>query len=56
MGPDNHLESSLGMEMYSTSSPGIGGRLKDRFENFLVEEITPEMEVLELHGEALQVG
>ncbi len=47
---NDHLESSLGLEMYSTETPGIGGRLKNRFEDFLVEEITPEKEVLELHG------
>jgi tRNA pseudouridine13 synthase len=42
------------MEMYSTDSPGIGGRLKDRFEDFLVEEITPERETLQLQDMELE--
>ncbi|MFW9953756.1 MAG: tRNA pseudouridine(13) synthase TruD [Candidatus Thorarchaeota archaeon] len=33
------LEIALGMERYSTSFQGIGGRLKRRFEDFIVEEI-----------------
>ncbi|MFW9886627.1 MAG: tRNA pseudouridine(13) synthase TruD [Candidatus Thorarchaeota archaeon] len=36
----HHLEASIGMELYSTSSPGVGGKLKGRFEDFIVEEIT----------------
>ena len=36
----HHLEASIGMELYSTSTAGVGGRLKDRFEDFIVEEIT----------------
>jgi tRNA pseudouridine13 synthase len=30
------------MELYSTSTPGVGGRLKVRFEDFIVEEITAD--------------
>ncbi|MFW9799209.1 MAG: tRNA pseudouridine(13) synthase TruD [Candidatus Thorarchaeota archaeon] len=41
------LELAVGMELYSTTVPGVGGRLKKRFEDFLVEEITPEGKVLE---------
>ncbi|MHA1924440.1 MAG: tRNA pseudouridine(13) synthase TruD [Candidatus Thorarchaeota archaeon] len=36
------LEASIGMELYSTSTPGVGGRLKVRFEDFIVEEITAD--------------
>ncbi|MHA2026329.1 MAG: tRNA pseudouridine(13) synthase TruD [Candidatus Thorarchaeota archaeon] len=36
------LEQSLGMELYSTESKGIGGKLKERFEDFVVQEITPD--------------
>jgi tRNA pseudouridine13 synthase len=35
------------MEFYCTDGPGIGGRLRDRFEDFVVEEIRPSGEVLE---------
>ncbi|MFW9841895.1 MAG: tRNA pseudouridine(13) synthase TruD, partial [Candidatus Thorarchaeota archaeon] len=42
------LEHSLGMELYSTDSPGIGGRLKERFEDFIVQEITSDQEILSL--------
>ncbi|MFQ5833037.1 MAG: tRNA pseudouridine(13) synthase TruD [Candidatus Thorarchaeota archaeon] len=41
------FEVALGMELYSTTALGVGGRLKRRFEDFLVEEITPEGKVLE---------
>ena len=34
------LEKALGMELYSTDFPGIDGRLKIRFEDFVVEEIS----------------
>jgi tRNA pseudouridine13 synthase len=40
------IEKSLGMEMYSTEFPGIGGELKVRFEDFVVEEITPDLKTL----------
>ncbi|MFX0106882.1 MAG: tRNA pseudouridine(13) synthase TruD [Candidatus Hodarchaeota archaeon] len=42
------LEATLGMELYSTDCPGAGGKLKARFEHFVVEEITPAGQVLEL--------
>ena len=42
------LEKSLGMELYSTDSSGIGGKLKTRFEDFVVQEITPDKEVLDI--------
>jgi tRNA pseudouridine13 synthase len=42
------LEQSLGMEFYSTDSPGIGGRLKERFEDFVVQEITSDQKTLSI--------
>ncbi|MFX0046182.1 MAG: tRNA pseudouridine(13) synthase TruD, partial [Candidatus Hermodarchaeota archaeon] len=42
------IEASIGMELYSTTTPGIGGRLKTRFEDFLVEEITPDGNTLKI--------
>ncbi|MFW9892683.1 MAG: tRNA pseudouridine(13) synthase TruD [Candidatus Thorarchaeota archaeon] len=44
------LEKSLGMELYSTKSEGIGGKLKIRFEDFIVQEITPEKQVLSIEN------
>ncbi|MHA1771255.1 MAG: tRNA pseudouridine(13) synthase TruD [Candidatus Thorarchaeota archaeon] len=40
------LEQQFGIKYYSTEFDGIGGRIKQRFEDFIVEEITPEREVL----------
>ncbi|MHA1905337.1 MAG: tRNA pseudouridine(13) synthase TruD [Candidatus Thorarchaeota archaeon] len=42
------IEVSMGMELYSTESSGIGGKLKHRYEDFRVEEITPEGDPLSL--------
>ncbi len=44
------LERSLGMEYYSTDVEGVGGRLKARFDDFLVEEITPAGRVLHMEA------
>jgi tRNA pseudouridine13 synthase len=33
------LEKSLGMEIYATNSPGIGGKIKQNVDDFIVEEI-----------------
>jgi tRNA pseudouridine13 synthase len=41
------FEQSIGMEFYCTEGPGIGGSLRNRFEDFLVEEIGPSGEVME---------
>ncbi|RDE17384.1 MAG: tRNA pseudouridine(13) synthase TruD [Candidatus Thorarchaeota archaeon] len=46
--PAHPLEQRVGMEFYCTDSPGLGGRLRERFEDFIVEEITPEGSVLSL--------
>ncbi|MBY8997476.1 MAG: tRNA pseudouridine(13) synthase TruD [Candidatus Thorarchaeota archaeon] len=43
------LEKALGMELYSTDFPGIGGRLKIRFEDFVVEEISADRKALVVH-------
>jgi tRNA pseudouridine13 synthase len=40
------LEKAVGMELYTTNCAGIGGRLKTRYEDFLVEEITIDNEIL----------
>ena len=40
------LEKPFGMEFYSTDTIGIGGRLKRRYEDFLVEEIASDGEVI----------
>ncbi len=40
------LEKTVGMELYSTDCEGFGGRLKKRYEDFLVEEITTDNEIL----------
>ena len=39
------LELSIGMENYSTSFQGVGGVLKSRYEDFIVEEIDARQEV-----------
>jgi len=44
---DGHpLERQFGMELYSTDFDGVGGRLKRRMDDFVVEEITPDGHVL----------
>lgn len=46
---DTHpLEKALGMELYSTDFPGIDGRLKIRFEDFVVEEISADQTALDV--------
>jgi len=40
------LEKTVGMELYATDCDGVGGRLKTRYEDFLVEEITIDNEIL----------
>jgi tRNA pseudouridine13 synthase len=35
----SRLEKSIGIEVYATSSPGIGGRIRHSCEDFIVEEI-----------------
>jgi tRNA pseudouridine13 synthase len=44
------LEFSVGMELYGSDTEGIGGRIKQIPEDFIVEEITPEGRVLEVDG------
>jgi len=43
------LEKTLGMELYSTDFPGIEGKLKTRFEDFVVEEILADGTILCMH-------
>lgn len=40
------IEKSLGIESYITQIPGIGGKLRTNFEDFIVEEITSQGEIL----------
>ncbi len=40
------LEKTVGIELYSSDCAGIGGKLKTRYEDFLVEEITANKELL----------
>lgn len=40
------FEKPFGMELYSTDTIGIGGRLKRRYEDFLVEEIASDGKVI----------
>lgn len=47
MQPAHPFEQSIGIEFYCTDGPGIGGSLRNRFEDFVVEEITPDGIVLE---------
>jgi tRNA pseudouridine13 synthase len=42
------LEESLGMEFYSTDFNGVGGKIKTRFEDFIVEEISSSGDTLEV--------
>ncbi len=47
------FEAVLGMEVYKSQTPGIGGKLKQVPEDFVVEEITPEGIVLELDKDVI---
>ncbi|AET65282.1 tRNA pseudouridine(13) synthase TruD [Methanothrix harundinacea] len=38
----SEFDRSLGMELYATSSPGCGGRLRAEVEDFAVEELAPD--------------
>ncbi len=40
------LEIAIGMEFYSTSFQGVGGRIKRRYEDFVVEEIDSSQSVI----------
>lgn len=42
------LERIMGVECYKSETPGIGGKLKQTPQDFVVEEITPEGIVLEV--------
>lgn len=41
------LEKTFGMELYATDCAGVGGKLKTRYEDFLVEEITTDNVLLQ---------
>lgn len=42
------LERSIGIDVYKSGIDGIGGRIKQIPEDFMVEEITPEGKILEI--------
>ncbi|TFG13018.1 tRNA pseudouridine(13) synthase TruD [Candidatus Thorarchaeota archaeon] len=42
------IEKTLGIELYSTSWSGLGGSIKNRYADFIVEEITPSGKILEV--------
>ncbi|MCX6695241.1 MAG: tRNA pseudouridine(13) synthase TruD [Candidatus Altiarchaeota archaeon] len=42
------VELLVGLEVYKSGSPGLGGVIKQAPEDFIVEEVTPEGKVLEL--------
>ena len=44
-------ERLVGLEVYGSSSLGIGGAVKQLPEDFVVEEVTPEGRVLELDAD-----
>jgi len=41
------IEKSMGLELYSTSFTGLGGHLKQRYEDFIVEEIISEDKIIQ---------
>lgn len=45
----SRLEKSIGIEVYATSSPGIGGIIKQSCEDFVVEEILVNGSKAEVH-------
>jgi tRNA pseudouridine13 synthase len=45
-------EVLIGMEVYKSDTPGIGGRIKVIPEDFIVEEITEEGRVVEVGGDS----
>ena len=44
------LEENIGIRYYWTKSEGIGGIIKKRFEDFIVEEILPSGKILSVRG------
>jgi tRNA pseudouridine13 synthase len=42
------MSEDVGLRAYLSKTPGIGGAIKEKPEDFLVEEITPEATILEL--------
>ena len=48
------LEQELGMEVYASRTEGIGGRIKQIPEDFIVEEITPDGKILEIGNRGIE--
>ena len=36
---ESKLERSIGLELYATKTPGIGGSIRQRIDDFTVEEV-----------------
>ena len=45
------LDIKLGMEVYASTTPGIGGRIRSRLEDFVVEEILLDGSEANIHLE-----
>jgi tRNA pseudouridine13 synthase len=50
----SELDKLLGLEFFVTKSEGIGGCLRKRWEDFVVEEITPQKEIIPALGSKAQ--
>lgn len=42
------VEEFIGISGYASKTEGIGGRIREKIEDFIVEEITPEKEILKV--------
>lgn len=52
----SELENILGIEFFATKSEGVGGCLRKRWEDFTVEEITPQKEIIQALGSKAQTN
>jgi tRNA pseudouridine13 synthase len=52
----SELDKLLGIEFFVTKSLGIGGCLRKRWEDFVVEEITPQKEIISALGSKAQTN
>ena len=46
--PAHPFEQRFGIDLYSTDQEGVGGKLRARLQDFVVEEITPDGRVLQV--------
>nr|MDO8081534.1 tRNA pseudouridine(13) synthase TruD [Candidatus Freyarchaeota archaeon] len=52
----SELDKLLGIEFFVTKSEGIGGCLRKRWEDFVVEEITPQKDIITALGSKAQTN